>query len=100
MTVHSPLVDFMVGLRKIDKSAHKPRDLMVLWTIAREGGQMGKEIAARLGYPSRSHIQDAFERLMKSGFIEDRRKTFNQQTPNDFWITPAGEAFLIDIIPS
>ncbi len=99
MTEISPTVDFMARLRKIDKSGLKVRDTMVLWVIAREHGVMGKEVATKLGFPSRSHIQDGIRRLMDIGYIEDRRPHRNQQTPNELYATEAGNSFLAEIVP-
>lgn len=99
MTEHSAASDFLVRLRKIENSGLKPRDIVVLYAINGQGGMMGREISDKLAYPSRSHIQDGLERLMKAGYVEDRRPQHNQQTPNDFWITPAGAALVADIVP-
>ena len=99
MTVNST-VDFMRRLRIIDNHALKVRDPMVLWAIAREGGMTGREIATKLGYPSRSRIQDGIVRLLKAKMIEDRRVVENQLTPMDLYITPIGEKFLSDVLPA
>lgn len=95
----SPTVDFMTRLRKIDAAHLKIRDTMVLWVIAREHGTMGLEVAKKLGYPSRSHIQDGIRRLIDCGFVEDRRPQRNQQTPNELYATEAGNLFLADVVP-
>lgn len=94
-----PSIDFLARLRKIDAAQLKARDVLVLWAIAREAGMMGREIAMRLGYPSRSHVQLSFDRLIACNFIEDRRPVKNQMTPNDLHILPSGESFLAEIVP-
>jgi len=96
----SPAADFFVRLRKVDDRRLKPRDLMVLWVVAREHGTMGQEVAKKLGYPARSHIQDGIRRLLDQGLMEDRRKTKDQHTPSEFYITDAGTALLADIVPA
>jgi len=96
----SPTVDFFARLRKIDEKKLKLRDTMVLWAVARHHGLMGQEIAKKLGYPSRSHIQDGIRRLLEQGLIEDRRREKNQQTPNQLYITDAGTAFLNETVPA
>lgn len=92
-----PTVEFMAKLRKIDRSGLKVRDVLVLWAIRGNPGMMGRELATKLGYESRSNVQDCFARLERHGFIEDRRPTKDQQTPNDLHIVDAGRAFLASI---
>lgn len=100
MTEHpSRAADFMVRLRKIENVGLKPRDIVVLYAVAGQEGMMGREIAEKLGYSSRSNLQDGFDRLMKGGYMEDRRPHHNQQTPNDFHATPAGVALIAEIVP-
>lgn len=96
----TPTMDFLVRLRKIDDAGLKVRDALVLWAIAREPGMMGREVAMKLGYKSRSNVQDCVKRLMIAKFVEDRRPVVNQMTPNDLYILPAGETFLADLVPA
>lgn len=96
----SPVVDFMLRLKKLDAAHLRPRDLLVLWAIQRDPGMMGRELSNKLGYPSRSNVQICITRLIFHGFIEDRRVIKNQLTPNDLYILPAGEKFLADIMPA
>lgn len=91
--------DFLIRLRRIDRQGLKVRDILVLWAISREAGMMGREVAMKLGYKSRSNIQDGVKRLLIVEFIEDRRPYKNQMTPNDLHILPAGEKFLADVVP-
>lgn len=99
MTEHplKPTAEFMVRLRKIDRSGLKVRDIIVLWAIRENPGMMGRELAQKLGYESRSHVQDCFARLERHGFIEDRRPRRDQQTPCDFYIVDQGREFLASI---
>lgn len=95
--------DFLIRLRKIDNAALKARDVIVLWAIGRHPGMMGRELAMKLGYKSRSNVQDCVTRLVLCKFVEDRRvvsdpKMFNR-VPNDLWILPAGTQFLADVVP-
>lgn len=96
----SPTIEFLARLKKIDSAELKVRDILVLWAIAREHGMMGQEIAFKLGYASRSHVQLCFERLIRKGFVEDRRLKHDQQTPNELFILPAGDAFLAEVVPT
>lgn len=101
MTDHKtpPSIDFLSRLRRIDDRGLKLRDVIVLWAIAREHGMMGKEIAMKLGYKSRSNVQDCFKRLEQHGYIEDRRPVRNQITASDFHVLQKGNDFLAEIVP-
>jgi DNA-binding MarR family transcriptional regulator len=93
-------VDFFTRLRRIDNHDLKVRDIVILWAIAREPGMMGNEIAAKLGYKSRSNVKICIARLEREGYIEDRRPAINRSTPNDLHITPAGNVLLAEIVPT
>lgn len=92
-------IDFMVRLKKIDNAALTSRCVMVMWALKTEGGMMGQELAHKLGYKTRSNVQDSIKTLIAAGYIEDRRVKRNNQTPNDLWLLPKGEQFLADIVP-
>lgn len=95
----SPTTDFMVRLRKLDRAGLTVRDAVALWVIRGQPGMMGRELATTIGLKSRSNIQENIARLIRLGMIEDRRKAQNRLTPNDLYITPAGEQLLNDVIP-
>lgn len=89
-------------LHKIDMLGMRPRDIILLWAIARDPGMMGLELAKKLGYKSRSNIQDAIARLTLLGMIEDRRVVIDRhrsRTPNNLHALPAGAAFLAEVVP-
>lgn len=90
---------FFVRLRLIEHAKLKGRDIVVLASIQGRPGMNGREIAMKLGYASRSNVQDSIARLIKNGYIDDRRSTQDQQTPNDLHITDAGKQVLADIVP-
>lgn len=102
MTLRPSVSDFFVRLRKIDNNGLKCRDIVVLYAIWVQPGMMGLEVAKKLGYASRSHIQDSLKRLEMGGHIVDRRPTTGnlQMTPNNFHILPAGIALIADIVPN
>ena len=97
--LHSPSSAFFVRLRLIEHANLKARDIVVLAAIKTQPGIMGRQLAIKLGYPTRSAVQDAIHRLIKHGYIVDRRPTQDQQTPNDLHITDAGVTLLADIVP-
>lgn len=100
MTALNPTIDFMARLKKVDNADLKCRDILVLWAIAREPGMMGRELAMKLGYKSRSNVQICVDRLKRTGLVEDRRPVEDNRTPNDLYVTPAGEIFLGEIVPT
>lgn len=93
-------IDFMLRLKKIDTAGHSVRDIFVLWAVKQEPGLMGNELAHKLGYKTRSNVQNRIGHLINAGLLEDRRAKISQLTPNDLHITPAGEQFLRDVVPA
>lgn len=93
------ITDFMLRLKKIDAGGHTVRDVFILWAVARDPGLMGRELATKLGYKTRSAVQNRIGHLIQAGLLEDRRAKISQLTPNDLYITPAGEKFLAEVVP-
>ena len=94
---HHDVESFFVRLRKIERNGLTSRDFVMLYLIGQQPGIMGNAICKKLGYESRSNIQDNMARLARLGFTEDRRTLTNRSTPNDWHITPAGEALIEDV---
>lgn len=97
----SPVVDFLVRLRRIDKAKMKPRDVLILYTVISNPGISGIDVAHKLGIPERSHIQSALYRLEELGYIEDRREERHRRKANPalFFALPAGIATWESICP-
>lgn len=93
-------MDFLKRMHALDRSGLTPRDILLLWAIRTQPGMMGLELAKKLGYKSRSSVQDGIGRLIDRGYIEDRRPFHNQVTPNDLYILSAGETALDAMVPS
>lgn len=96
---HTPSIDFLSRLRKIDLHKVKARDVVLLWAIAREPGMMGQELARKLGFEGRSNIQICLNRMIRDGYVDDRRSRKTNTTPNDLHISPKGAAVLADVMP-
>jgi DNA-binding MarR family transcriptional regulator len=92
-----PISAFMVSLKRIDTAHLTTRDVLIMWAIKTAPGLMGRELATKLGYRSRSNVQENIGRLIVRQMIEDRRPVHDNKTPNDLHLTPAGEAFLQEI---
>jgi hypothetical protein len=99
MAIPSPTIEFLARLKKIDNEMLTCRDILVLWAVAREPGMMGRQLALKLGYKTRSNIQLCVARLIRHKLMEDRRQQKDHMTPNDLYITPAGETLLAEIVP-
>lgn len=92
MTNTSPVVDFLVRLRRIDQTGLKARDILILYTVISNPGISGIDITHKLGYGERSHIQSALYRLCDLGYMEDRRSPERRRKANPamFHPLPAG----------
>lgn len=95
----TPPIDFLVRMRKLDRSKLTPRDVVLMWAIREIPGIMGRELAMKVGVKTRSAVQFGIARLIRRGLIEDRRVKLHNLTPNDLHITAAGVAFLEDLVP-
>jgi len=97
---HVGAQDFFIRLRKLENANLKLRDIFVLYTIGRNPGIMGQELSKKLGYASRSSVQDCISRLLRFGYVEDRRREVSQLVPNDLHILPRGEALITEVVPN
>lgn len=100
MTTSTALMDFVVRVKRIDSAKLTCRDILVMWAIQLNPGMMGRELALKLGYPTRSNVQENILKLRTMGLIEDRRLVADNKTPNDLHILQAGEDLLAQIVPS
>ncbi len=95
--------EFLLSMRRLDNMALTPRDIILLWAIDRQPGMMGKEMSDKLGYSSRSIVQNRIRILLQRGLIEDRRPDHSirqaHATPNKLHITEAGQKCLSEIVP-
>lgn len=92
------VVTFMLRLKKIDNANLTSRDIMVLWALHTTPGMMGQEVSKKLGFEVRSRIQYVFDRLIREGYIEDRRIIVKRKAPNNFFILPKGRDFITDLL--
>lgn len=74
-------VEFLSRLRKIDLRSLTNRDVLVLYAIIQQPGQSGLEISTKLGIPDRSGIASNIWRLIREGYIEDRRTEHKKAVP-------------------
>lgn len=90
-----PIADFMLRLRKIDKSGLTARDVLMLYTIITHPGINGHDAGRKIGLKERSSVTFGMNRLIKRGFIEDRREEnlIGKGVPNRLYVLPAGVQF-------
>lgn len=92
-------VDFLVRLHRIDKRTLTCRDVLVLYTVIESPGISGKEISTKLGLDNRSAIASNITRLIREGYIEDKREQRRKANPAILHVLPLGMEFWDDIKP-
>lgn len=94
-------VEFLLRLRKIDKSGLTCRDILLLYTIIANPGINGWDAGRKIGVAERSSVTFGMNRLIKRGFIEDRREQnlVGKGVPNRLYALPAGVEFWNDLKP-
>lgn len=97
--IPSVTADFLVRLRKIDKHGLTHRDVIILYTIIRHPGISGVEIADKIGLKNRSSVALNITRLIRCGFIEDRREMARKASPAVLHALAPGVAFWDEIKP-
>lgn len=95
----SSAVDFLIRLKKIDLRGLTVRDMLVLYTIITKPGISGMEISTKLGFKDRASIQSNVNRLIREGYIEDRREHQRKAYATILHVLPAGLIFWDEIKP-
>lgn len=90
---------FLVRLRKIDKHGLTIRDPIILYAIMVSPGISGIELTKKIGLKDRSSVALNIQRLIRCGFIEDRREMARKASPAQLHALPAGVAFWDEIKP-
>lgn len=92
-------VEFMLRLRKIDKSRLTVRDVLLLYTIISNPGINGWDAGRKIGLNDRSSVTFALARMIRRGLIEDRREPglVGKGVPNQLHALPAGIEFWSEI---
>lgn len=97
--IPAPTKDFLVRLRKIDLHGLTHRDVIILYTIIATPGVSGVEIADKIGLKNRSAVALNITRLIRCGFIEDRREMARKASPAVLHALAPGIAFWNEIKP-
>lgn len=95
----SPTAEFLVRLRKIDMHGLTHRDVIILYAIIRNPGASGMDIVNKLGLENHSNVALNITRLIRCGFIEDRREMARKASPAVLHALPPGMAFWDEIKP-
>ncbi len=85
--------EFLRVLRKMDKTGITHRDVLILYVIINRPGICGQDITEILGYGYRSNVVKGIARLLKYGFIEDRRDVTGNARMQILHVRPAGTEF-------
>lgn len=91
--------DFLVRLRKVDLRGLTVRDVLVLYVIIGHPGCSGIEVSNKLGIKDRSAIASNIWRLIREGYIEDRREEQRKANPAILHPLPHGLDFWDEIKP-
>jgi DNA-binding MarR family transcriptional regulator len=96
----SPSVtDFLIRLKKIDLRQLTVRDICVLYVVITKPGCSGMEVSAKLGIKDRSAIASNLHRLIREGYIEDRREHQRKAYATILHVLPRGLEFWEEIKP-
>ena len=90
---------FLIRLRKIDMHGLTIRDPIILYAIIVSPGISGMEIVKKIGLKDHSSVALNIQRLIRCGFIEDRREMARKAAPAILHPLPAGIAFWDEIKP-
>lgn len=99
LETQSPVVEFLVRLKRIDRKGYTVRDVLSLYTIIHNPGISGVDLAGMIGAGNRSNINSNIHRLIRAGLIEDRRATTRKANPAVLHALPAGIEFWNEIKP-
>lgn len=94
-------LDFLVRLRQLDILYVTPRDVLALAAIIGAPGISMTDLCNTVGVPNVSLIRSNINRLIRWGYVEDRRKPekVNHGVPYNLHPLPAGIAFWNTIRP-
>lgn len=95
----NPTVDFLVRLKKIDKRSLTVRDILALYTVIRCPGIAGIDLARKIGIENRSNVACNINRLIREGYIEDRRLKADRATLTILHALPRGTELWDELKP-
>lgn len=95
----SPTVDFLMRMKYMDQNFVTPRDVMCLYVIITKPGLSRQDLCDAIGLNAISNVFSNINRLMRWGYIEDRRKVVRQSCPSMLHPLPAGIEFWENIRP-
>lgn len=78
----NPVVDFLLRLKQLDTYYVTPRDILCLCAIINKPGSSKQDLADAIGVPAPSNIESNVTRLIRWGYIEDRREVSRRAVPH------------------
>jgi DNA-binding MarR family transcriptional regulator len=99
ITTGNPVVDFLMRLKAMDEQYLDPRDILCLYTIICKPGIHRDALAKTLGLNAGANVLTNVRRLIKRGFIEDRRDESRRANPSLFYALPAGVTYWLALKP-
>jgi hypothetical protein len=95
----SPTVDFLMRLKQMDSEQVTTRDVLCLYSIISRPGMTREDLRATLNLNAGVNVLSNINRLIRWGYIEDRRTSARKAIPSILHATKAGIDFWHRIKP-
>jgi len=86
-------------LALLDRSRLTPRDVRILDCVRHHPGCCGKDLVTYLKLPGRSSVQANIPKLIRWGYLEDRRRREGNAIPSQLHLTMEGLEYILDLVP-
>lgn len=92
-------LEFLMRLKKIDVAKMTVREVMCLYMIIGIPGMSRTDLAKALGLNAEVNVLYTIKRLVRRGFVEDRRPESRRAVPAMLYALPAGVEFWESLKP-
>jgi len=99
MVSSGPTVDFLKRLKRLDAEYVTPRDVLCLYCVLRKPGMSRQDLCHVIGVLNASNVLSNVTRLIRWGFMEDRRVDIRRASPSMLYVLPPGIEFWNSIDP-
>ena len=90
-------VPFLVGLNRMVKLDVTPQMMISLYAVRVHPGLSYSDIAGKIGAQV-PHTYKSLRHLIARELVEDRRVVTNPKTPGVLHVTPAGAAYIVEVM--
>lgn len=99
ISADNAVVDFLVRMKYLDEQRVTPRDVMCLYAIIRKPGMHRHDLSKAIGVNAGVNVLTNVNKMIRWGFIEDRREVSRRLNPSVFHATAEGIAFWESLKP-